>query len=320
MKEFTTPLSIVGSIEEIHKIIPNLEALGYTMHNKYDSGRGYTCLLTQFGSNIIKGRLGYNQAVDPTFITVNIIHRELILALAAMVKGDIFYKGEYLKCIKDHSSLFTKNKLYKQRRDQSSASYASLEKDDSSVPNGIGAHFTKATVEEICKYFNQKIMEDTSSRNTWQDIEESMSKDTPKKIIGWDVKPGIDRIAALKAIDWEENRRDNLYELKHESEGYYAAKRLGVLDALFTPIYKEDKKIVNIGLNEYKIYSDYIVYNHSSKLYRFTKGDLEQLISVYGGNFSIAAVSYSVDMFRFGCNGQIKVSLDDIRMLLSYFK
>lgn len=345
MKEFATPLSIVGNIEEIHKIIPDLIALGYVMYNKYYSSWDYTCLLTQFGSDINKGRLGYNQVIDTKFTTINIVNKELILALAAMTEGVKVYPGEYIVMIGNYGypdlqkgNIYKVLKLqdgYKQNyEDQDDNTFFILEHNNN---QGVAGYlspprrdFRKATKDEIYNHFKSKNMSEIKDENGGTDRIMTFYSDTEfkKEIIGWDVKPDIDRAAVLKIIGWEKNIRGNVgtitVEIKHNSRAYKDALNLGVLDALFIPIYKQkdEGKIVNIGLNHYVIYSNYIIYkdNSTSLVYKFTKSDLQVLIDLYGDNFSCAAVKYNIDTFRFGCNGQIKVSLDDIRMLLSHLK
>lgn len=337
MKQFITPLSITGDYNEIERFIPELVALGYNTDNFNPWELYHHFLLTKFGS--VNGRLGWNQNQYDTVLDIK--DKELILALAAMTEGVKVYPGEYIVMVGDYGSpILWINNIYKVLKmqdpnkqnyeDQDDNTFFTLEHDNN---QGIAGYlspsrrdFRKATKHEIYNHFKSKNMPEIKDENGGTNRTMTSYSDTgfKKEIIGWNVKPDIDREAALKIIGWEKNIRDNVgtitIEIKHNSDAYRDAIKLGVLDALFVPVYKEDKKTISLGSNIYEIYSDYIVYSHAAISYKFTKSDLQQLIDIYGSNFSIASVAYVIDGFRFGCNKQIKVGLAEIRMLLSYLK
>lgn len=331
MKQFATPFAIKGTIDELKHIERLLFELGYCRKDGYNnqiqyiaSGSSNTpvdelCLYSCLSIGVKREVINYNKE-----------NEELILALAAMVEGDIFHKGEYLKCIKSYGDQFTKDRLYKQRRDNNSSSYGSVIVDDNGTPNGVGAHFVKATKEEIFQHFNpikgSIVMSEHggtdrlfTTAGTFTNINIFTNKDMDKKIIGWNIKPGIDRLAALKAIGWEKNTTVSQYELKHESDAYKDAVKLGVLDALFVPVYGKESRSLVIGGRtfEFDFNRDTVSYNYNTTIYTLTKSDIAGLVDLYNSRFECHNLPYYIKTLAFGCDGQIGIEMSDIVKIFS---
>lgn len=161
MKKFATPLVILNPSYEIELA---LVTLGYKLYSKGQEGAiithfgGIPEMMTRIAARTIKQTTDCdwhyinNKKSLPREI-VDGANKDLVFALAAMVEGDKFYKGEYLICTCSYKAQFTKGKLYKQRVDD--MGYACIELDDLGSQNGFGSdRFRKATKEEIMVHFN----------------------------------------------------------------------------------------------------------------------------------------------------------------------
>lgn len=161
MKNFATPLAIDGTKKELDELVTPLMELGYEKPDYASSAIGsYPYLVTNHAGWV--GNLDYNSSSGrkeyPDRLVVPASNPELVLALAAMVEGKSFHKGEMIvreNWWQDDNS-FTNGNLYKVKLDHTNSdNHVLVEIDDKgSVRNGLHENkFRKATVDEIINHF-----------------------------------------------------------------------------------------------------------------------------------------------------------------------
>lgn len=201
MKNFKYPLFIEGTESELTQIVKELVELGY----KEVNGKAQ---LTSHGiatNHSDKARVGYIGGAGSAWggrIPLKASQKSLILALAAMVDDDKFYKGEMVVALEDcdPGKQFTKDKIYKTSKDSHNGILDIAFDDKGSTINGWNK-FRKATKEEIVKYFE--------SERTGKTEEPTYKESVTDK---WFVEPhGEEQIRAVaKWFDDNWGKKDNV--------------------------------------------------------------------------------------------------------------
>ncbi len=309
-RRFVTPLIISGTNDNIRSMAVNLKKIGYRTGIFDDLNDRKCCIITWFSAQ--HDCIGYEDGIpDRSWdypnennklrkrIKVNADDTELVLALALMNDDPDGVPGEYVKYVIEPRGFkskegFTTNKLYKL--------IGSLDKpwamkDDRDFMNGCYPHnhvnFVKATVQEIIDHFNK-----------------STTK-MKKTCYGWRVKSGVSASAAARSIGYQ--LIDGTFSEK--SSFYKEAKKEGVLELLFEPIYEEPEKIMKVAYERkgkflnVRIKDNMATFDYDGKPYQFTKGDLKKLFEP----FIVNDVNFRPSYFNIGCIGQFKnVKADDI--------
>lgn len=249
-KNFATPLAIEGTKEQLEALVPKLKELGYKGTNWSSDGCPY--LLTDFAD--IPDRLDYNQDNADNFI-VSASNPELVLALAAMVKGDEFHVGEIVICHTGYDGHYTEGKLYKILSGDVKGECVGPD-DRMSITNGFddnNRYFRKATKEEILSHF----------------AKQENNKNMSKKIKGYKFKPGMDKylsqatsISGCMLSSCMLGNGDSIVE-----PFLSRLKEAGVLDIWFEPVYEEFK----VGDWVTASWCDYV--NHTFQISKIEKNN-----------------------------------------------
>lgn len=247
MKRFTCPFIVKGTSKEFEAICTELISLGYMLLRPIKTVHEY--LFINY-NNISANVASFSNAMV-SFGTVGVpaSNKDLVLALAAMTDEETPQIGEYVKCIDGQSSYFTKNKLYKVIGD-----FDNFEAliDDTNTPNGYSGqneeNFIRATRQEIIDHFLPT--KETTMENAKVTVSENQ-KET-RKIIGYNVKDGIDRKAAARAVQRDSFLRTYSCDFLVNSPVYIEAEITGVLGMLFEPVYEEEAKVFTLDSDDGK--------------------------------------------------------------------
>jgi hypothetical protein len=278
-----TCLAISGSIEQLKALFEPLKLLGY---NEYQITPDWYCrpyLITRFSSEpdfIGEFTNLDNEVGDYEYaLKVSAENTDLVLGLAAMISEvSDTHKGEWYKYIGEtDGKRFVNNNLYKLSKSSLDDEFAF--KDEGNNNNGYYPYnkdyFIKATAEEICNHFDCKIINNcvikypalgavrsasfiTVNLGLSKEVENE-NKTMNKEIIGYKVKEGVNKEAALNLLApcqgtmYLEGTDANI---SIGSDACKSAIQLGVLDQLFEPVYKYDKTIVTLrssNKGEFKI-------------------------------------------------------------------
>jgi hypothetical protein len=190
-KKFATPLAIEGTKEQLQALVPKLEELGYVKCVMWQWNYFDNCLVTNFGDST--GSLCSFDCTagghDRTIVSAS--NPELVLALAAMVEGEEFYRNEWVIPTKSkldsYSGSYTFGKLY-----QLGGAYFKdynprfdTVSDDEGHQNGNDNFlFRKATKKEILNHFNKTTMKRIT--------EYKLVKEYPNSLkLGSTIKPDV---------------------------------------------------------------------------------------------------------------------------------
>lgn len=327
MKKFKYPLAISGTTKELKALIPSLENLGYEWNSNLDDhGPEFPYLSTTYSQY---GKMGFfTRKTDDTII--NSHNTELVLALAAMVDDKEFYGGEIL----DHVGI----SLYRYSEKNGRAWVEYLPKDSNYVGNVNydycdpednkkikNGEWRKATKEEIIAHFTKNsgsVSINNTSANTASSSNYSVYTDTPipsgshKKIIGWNVKKGVNEEIAVKAVNCigtkfigSNNNSKVAFVVNSVCESN--AKRNGVLELLFEPVYEEEKKYLKLSCG--------LLVNIEGGVAKvegrtFHRSDLINLIERV---YEFSNTKFKPTDFMVGCDLQYKVTREEIQAIIN---
>lgn len=276
MKKFKTPLAISGTTEQLTSLMSDLVELGYSEYQITPDWNRRPHLITRphnsdktnwHFTNLSESTDDYIQAIK-----VSANDKDLVLALAAMVDDDKFYKGEFV--------LVTNG----------GAEYA-LHIVDGNKNYLIGKRgVRKATVEEIINYFKQDEV---------PFIDKAMNT---KKIVAYQMKKGVSE-AILRAAGLGGR-------FVPGSHSHSAAIQAGVIDLLYEPVYEKEKKFIEVEYEKKgKTLKVELTYNKKiariilpEGTYEFTKHQLQELFKP----IKAGGVQFIPTYFNVGCNEQYK--------------
>jgi len=274
MKKFATPLAIEGTKEQLEALVPKLEALGYQMKNKYRDGAGHKFLITPYAR--LEGCIGYNQDANGDMI-ISASIPDLVLALAAMVADNNPHDEEYWQYRGNElDDYFDKDKIFKiitwdaGQRVYHDGQNSKIKKGDWSNikwftgDDDINQQFFKLTAQEIKDHFQPT--------NTMKQ---------EKEIIGYNPRPEVNGDMACGLVDTPNKRSiaHPEFTFQVKSEIYNNAVKLGILDQLFEPVYKEERKTVFIRCEAGSFSVEVTKDNVISESIRIGRIELEDLIN-----------------------------------------
>lgn len=319
MKNFAIPLLINGDIDQLNQLSKELESLGYDV----EQGMGgpimqlFTCKNHRPHSACICRSMNWefiNEDRDYPRTIVSANDKELVLALAAMVDDNSFYKGEWVVALSDTEPQFTKGKLYCVRDYRDIDTIVLIVQDDSgSKTNGwYACNFRKATKQEIINHFTKQLV-----IGEW-----NMEQ---KAIVGYKVKKGIETVSAGRALNTTFSHPYKL-AFQVDTTTHKEAERTGLLDLLFEPVYEEKKVFIEIihGARGERRPLKVEIKDDENLAYvdghKFGKTELQDLILPrHCGRIGI--VKFVPTFFTIGCNGQYKyVSREDIQKVIDALK
>lgn len=325
MKKFATPLAISGTEKELRDLIPQLEDLGYEQFTITNDFYKRDTLYTQHQYNIWITNLESNRIADGKIRTkVSASNPDLVLALAAMTEGRIPIVGEYVIGIK---SIVISNEKLSKVTSVDGIAYSTIKGLDCHQTQLDNTYSRKATFEEIIKHFStpQKISEqDNGALNST--LGYLAPQKNTRQIIGYKVKEGVDKLSALKIVGGSEGFSLNKNtDFAEGSECQRRAIHLGILPLLFEPVYKDERKFVEIeygkrgGRKKLKVEITQVgerkiaTIVHDSSDYSFDREGLKRVI----GDQASSQIKFKPTYFDVGCSGQYhNVSVEDIQKVI----
>lgn len=285
---FKTPIAMKVTLQQYLKDLKyQLLGMGYkwlSSNDEIELDRDYPYLKTNY-NNESNGLGGASSRFCNYDIKIENYNPELFLAIAAMTHGDDWVVGEWFYC---HTNLV----MDSNGRIEAYAGklYKSEKKECITDESGDKSHF-----------FTKKL--DGSSYKIWfrkatvKELEYHFMK---KRIVRYDSKPEYEK--ALNRLTGRGN-----YSFVPGSCSYDEAVTLNILDIMFTPVYGEDEKILNVGNFQIKV-KDGRAYHKNENITNFVEG----LISHYTIDRTMSSYKVSVKdviFSRTGCeHGESKLS------------
>lgn len=170
MRNFSVPLAITGTKEELESLIPELERLGYKTTNL--EPQQWEWLVTDYKEmGLITNTCRPDATKMKSRIEVPASNRDLVLALAAMSEGPEFFEGEWVVALESScGGGYRKGEFYVTLNGESKI--LTTKNDSHGVVNGWNnEYFRKVTKEELINKFME----------------------TTKKIIGYKIHSCVER-------------------------------------------------------------------------------------------------------------------------------
>ncbi len=315
MKNFATPIAIVGTMEQLEEIAKELKTLGYSeslasISNNDDmiitcsNGHCHKFLFVHNNSDGWLTVFGNTDKNETERIKVLANDKDLVLALAAMVDDDKPYLGEYwLNTSPDYNGT-VRTRLGKIIEIRKVDNWIVLDSDPNNGWNPYVPSHRKATKEEIINHFTKQ-----PQVGEWN-MEE-------KAIIGYKVKRGINNEAAAKALGYTRFNKEIAFEFNENARK--KAQLFGILDLLFEPVYEQEKKIIAVEYSKkgqtlkIEVYDNKAHFNDGLNSATFVKKELVELLKPT----DTGSTKFKPTYFDVGCNGQYKnVSAEGIQKVI----